>query len=297
MGLARIGGMADEEDRDRLTDSGQVMGTCDYMAPEQALDAHHADRRADVYSLGCTLYRLLTGQVPYRRDSLAQIILAHQQASVPSLCHARPDVPQPLDAVFHKMVAKQPEDRYQSMAEVIVALETIVGRGEYIDMPTETMPVGPLGNVPVAGDAAGGGVATAAKPRVEAAVAAGDTPTQQAAVETSRQLGPATNLLVRRRSPGGVRDVERRDSVLRVAVGEGRREVPLAERGSVGICLPGGDRDDVVFGLQSGGAQGACVVRFQLGEEVASGGSEVAERVGPVRHARQRLGVVPGLVG
>jgi eukaryotic-like serine/threonine-protein kinase len=196
MGLARIGGMADDEDRDRLTDSGQVMGTCDYMAPEQALDAHHADRRADIYSLGCTLYRLLTGHVPYRRDSLAQIILAHQQAPVPSLCQARPDVPQQLDAVFQKMVAKQPEDRYQSMTEVIAALDSVVGRGEYVDVVTETFPVGPPGNVPVS---AGVGLATAAKVRVEAEVAAGDTPTQQAAVETSRQLGPATKLLVRAR--------------------------------------------------------------------------------------------------
>lgn len=128
MGLARITGFVDEEDRDRLTASGQVMGTCDYMAPEQALDARSADIRADIYSLGCTLYRLLTGEPLYHRESLAQIILSHQQAPIPSLCDARPEVPQKLDTIFCRMVAKKPDDRQQSMAEVIADLERCLGK-------------------------------------------------------------------------------------------------------------------------------------------------------------------------
>ena len=75
MGLARIAGLVDEEDKDRLTASGQVMGTCDYMAPEQAMDTHHVDARADIYSLGCTLYRLLTGNAIYKGETLAKILL------------------------------------------------------------------------------------------------------------------------------------------------------------------------------------------------------------------------------
>ena len=154
MGLARVAGWWSRTIRTALTGSGQVMGTCDYMAPEQALDAHHADRRADIYSLGCTLYRLLTGQVPYPGDSLAQIILAHHQFPVPSLWNARPHVSQQLDAVFQKMVAKDPENRYRSMAEVIVDSGSRRGPGGYVDVPTETFPLVRPGNRVFSGEQA-----------------------------------------------------------------------------------------------------------------------------------------------
>ncbi|MCS7239624.1 MAG: serine/threonine protein kinase, partial [Thermoguttaceae bacterium] len=81
MGLARISeverGVAGE---DRLTATGQVKGTVDYMAPEQTREARLADHRSDIYSLGCTLYRLLTGRAPYCGESAVEVILAHLQA-------------------------------------------------------------------------------------------------------------------------------------------------------------------------------------------------------------------------
>ena len=126
LGLARIFEGHQTAASDRLTDSGQVMGTCDYMAPEQAEDAHHADGRSDIYSLGCTLFRLLTGRKPFEGDTLIQILFAHQQAPIPSLRDGRPDVAAELDEVFHRMVAKHPSDRYQSMTEVIAALQACV---------------------------------------------------------------------------------------------------------------------------------------------------------------------------
>lgn len=126
MGLAHITESADDPaGAERLTSSGQVMGTCDYMAPEQAEDTRKADHRADIYSLGCTLYRLLVGKPPYTGETAIQVLLAHIQQPIPSLCAMRGDVPAPLEAIYQKMLAKRPEDRYQSMAEVVTALESV----------------------------------------------------------------------------------------------------------------------------------------------------------------------------
>ena len=122
MGLARFEQGLDDE-ADRLTHSGQAMGTCGYMAPEQAEDTHSADRRADIYSLGCSLYRLLTGKAMYTGDTLVQVLLAHRDQPIPSLRDIRSDVSEQLDNVYQKMVAKRPENRFQSMGEAISALE------------------------------------------------------------------------------------------------------------------------------------------------------------------------------
>jgi len=127
LGLARVGGPAGAEDKERLTATGQVMGTMDYMAPEQALDTHRVDARADIYALGCTLYRLLTGASVYQGSSIAKILVAHQLAPIPSLSAARPEVPARLDGLFRKMLAKQPADRPASMIEVIGELEACLG--------------------------------------------------------------------------------------------------------------------------------------------------------------------------
>jgi serine/threonine-protein kinase len=128
MGLARMDQTACEEGAaERLTESGQIMGTGDYMAPEQALDTHRADARSDIYSLGCSLFRLLTGKPPYRGETFTQLFLAHRELPVPSLVALRPDVPAALDAVFQKMIAKLPDQRQQTMAQVIAELEALQG--------------------------------------------------------------------------------------------------------------------------------------------------------------------------
>ncbi|MFO0870822.1 MAG: bifunctional serine/threonine-protein kinase/formylglycine-generating enzyme family protein [Pirellulales bacterium] len=118
MGLARIDDEQVAAARDGLTQPGQVMGTVDYMAPEQALDTRNADARVDIYSLGCTLWRLLTGQNLYQGETLVRRLLAHQAQPIPSLVKERPDVPPTLGALFERMVAKQPAQRVQTMVEV-----------------------------------------------------------------------------------------------------------------------------------------------------------------------------------
>lgn len=129
MGLARIeeaAGSSDATANEGLTQSGQVMGTLDYMPPEQALDTSTVDVRADIYSLGCTLHYLLIGRPPYSGDTVGKKIVAHREQPVPSLHKLCSDVPQSLDAVFQKMLAKKPEDRQQSMTEVIAQLQACV---------------------------------------------------------------------------------------------------------------------------------------------------------------------------
>jgi len=109
-----------------ITEKGQILGTIDYMAPEQWEDSRAVDIRADIYSLGCTLYHLLAGKPPFgSKDfpSLVKQMWAHTQAPVPPVREGRPDVPQPVVDVLERMLAKKSSDRYETPAEVATALE------------------------------------------------------------------------------------------------------------------------------------------------------------------------------
>jgi formylglycine-generating enzyme required for sulfatase activity len=105
-----------------LTKSGQMLGTPDYIAPEQTLDAPGADIRADLYSLGCTLYFLLSGKPPFTGNSLYEILHAHHAVTATPLDQLRPEVPAALAQVVARMMAKQPADRYQTPLDAAKAL-------------------------------------------------------------------------------------------------------------------------------------------------------------------------------
>lgn len=103
----------------------KVMGTADYLSPEQAVNSHTVDHRADIYSLGCTLYFLLTGRPPFDKGTLAQRIAMHQTQEPESIASLRQNCPQGLVDICSKMMRKKPDDRYNSCDEIVVALEQL----------------------------------------------------------------------------------------------------------------------------------------------------------------------------
>ncbi len=105
-----------------LTRDNALMGTPHYLAPEQALDAAKADIRADIYSLGCTLYCLLNGAPPFQGDTEMKVLLAHQNEAPRPLCEICPDVPRALSDLVDRMLAKNPDHRPQTPREVAEAL-------------------------------------------------------------------------------------------------------------------------------------------------------------------------------
>jgi serine/threonine-protein kinase len=118
MGLARL----HSADGDGLTNTGAVMGTPDFIAPEQAADSHRVDIRADLYSLGCTLYFLLTGEPPFPGGTLLEKLFKHQYVAPRPVELRRPDLPPGVAAAVGKLLAKRPEERYQTPAELAEAL-------------------------------------------------------------------------------------------------------------------------------------------------------------------------------
>lgn len=123
LGLARLDNGQNIESL-TIKHNEKVLGTADYLAPEQAIDSHKVDCRADIYSLGCTFYFLLTGHPPFTDGTLVQRLLAHQTRVPPAIEKERPDVPADVIAVIEKAMAKKAEERFQTardMADVISA--------------------------------------------------------------------------------------------------------------------------------------------------------------------------------
>jgi tRNA A-37 threonylcarbamoyl transferase component Bud32/Leucine-rich repeat (LRR) protein len=129
MGLARLEQPSAGDGHSSTTQEGTVMGTADYIAPEQALESHTVDIRADLYSLGCTLYHLLAGRVPFPGGSFIQKVNRHQFEEPRPVDSLRPEVPPGVAAVVRRLMAKKPADRYQTPAEVAAALASAAVAG------------------------------------------------------------------------------------------------------------------------------------------------------------------------
>jgi serine/threonine protein kinase/putative intracellular protease/amidase len=124
-GLARLARERvgnDQRSVSGITEAGACLGTPDYIAPEQASDARRADIRADIYSLGCTLYYLMLGRVPFPEGSAIEKLVAHVEQTPSPLHELRSEVPLKLSQIVAKMMAKDPAERFQTPAEVVEAL-------------------------------------------------------------------------------------------------------------------------------------------------------------------------------
>jgi len=122
LGLARF--FTGEEEGESLTvaHDEKVLGTADYLAPEQALDSHTVDARADIYGLGCTMFFLLTGRPPFIEGTLTQRLMAHQTKTPPTVESLRPDTPAALADILRTMMAKKAEDRHPTAKATADAL-------------------------------------------------------------------------------------------------------------------------------------------------------------------------------
>jgi WD40 repeat protein/serine/threonine protein kinase len=118
-----------------LTLLGQFLGTPDYISPEQAHDTRSADIRSDIFSLGCTLFRLLTGELPFAGETVLEKLEARETGEALRIQSLRPDVPAELDAVVARMLARDPRSRYQTPREVAAALAPFARRAGNVVVP------------------------------------------------------------------------------------------------------------------------------------------------------------------
>jgi serine/threonine-protein kinase len=128
-GLARLQSLDGDGAGNALTKTGMVVGTPDYLPPEQARNSRNVDIRSDLYSLGCSFFCLLAGRPPFKGEHLTEVLLQHQTDPPPPLTDYRKDVPPGVQAIISKLLAKKPEDRFQTPAELAAALAAFAGKG------------------------------------------------------------------------------------------------------------------------------------------------------------------------
>lgn len=143
MGLARSDNLDLSED---MTASGVTLGTFDYISPEQAFDPRDADLRSDLYSLGCTFYFMVTGEAPYTGGTMLQKLISHGNAPPPDPRQIRPDLPAEAVAVMHRMMAKDPQARYQNASDLLADLGELAFRFQLKRAQSNDIVAVPTGN-------------------------------------------------------------------------------------------------------------------------------------------------------
>lgn len=143
MGLARSDNLDLSED---MTASGVTLGTFDYISPEQAFDPRDADLRSDLYSLGCTFYFMVTGEAPFTGGTMLQKLISHGNAPPPNPQQLRSDLPDEVVAVMHRMMAKDPQSRYQNARDLLADLNELAYRFQLKRAQTNAVVTLPTGN-------------------------------------------------------------------------------------------------------------------------------------------------------
>jgi eukaryotic-like serine/threonine-protein kinase len=233
LGLALREGAGENSQLTKMHEDG-ALGTADYIAPEQAIDSHEVDVRADIYSLGVTFYFLLAGRAPFEGLQIADKLMSHQIKTPAPLSDYRQDVPAEVQAIISKMMAKKPKDRYATPAEIIEALSpwtptelmapaeaempvlsplakteiaTTTGSGP-VRIPTlASLSAGPLGTSPI-----GTATATAKTVAPPAKGAGDDAPWERFSTETDNAI--ATGDTVGPARPSKTKQTKSRKSVL-----------------------------------------------------------------------------------
>ena len=241
-GLARY--ESESDNADRLTQFGHMLGTVDYVAPEQAQNARNADIRADIYGLGCSLFYMLAGQTPFQGNSVLEKLSPRVTDEAPWVRTQRAEVPPALEAVLRTMMARQPDDRYQTPIEVAQALQP------FADATPSAAPAGVVMAMPVmaGADSRGACADGSADPghadcgagrsdgrhRVDAVPFGERESNTSGSARLPRHVGDGTRYVERRRRSHAERPPSEAAASRQVAFAHRRRRVCLVELG-----LPG----------------------------------------------------------